>query len=473
MLIKFPIKSLLFCIALQSNIAIGKSDQNYQEALPLDDLQRFSSVVEQIRKYYVEPVEDKVLFENAIRGMLSGLDPHSAYLDPGEFSDLRANTSGRFGGLGIEVTMDDGLVKVISAIDDTPAQRAGVKSGDLIVRLDDTPVKGLTLKKAVEMMRGERGKPILLTIVRKGNNQPLKLKVMRDLIQVKSVKSRLLDQQYGYIRISQFQSQSAEDMISAIEKLEKESKGSLKGIILDLRNNPGGILESSVKVSDAFLDKPTLKYDSMIVYTEGRLPGSEIKEQAHEGDILSGAPIVVLVNGGSASASEIVAGALQDHKRAMIVGTQTFGKGSVQTVLPLKDNHGLKLTTALYYTPSGRSIQAEGIKPDIEIQDLKMPTAQNEDDDIGNVRESDLEGHLKNSKEKSSPGLDTSNLDEVTAAALTKRTEKDENKVLLAEDYQLNEALNLLKGLVFIEPKKQSENAASEKTKNKLSSSVN
>ena len=205
MLIKFPIKSLLFCIALQSNIAIGKSDQNYQEALPLDDLQRFSSVVEQIRKYYVEPVEDKVLFENAIRGMLSGLDPHSAYLDPGEFSDLRANTSGRFGGLGIEVTMDDGLVKVISAIDDTPAQRAGVKSGDLIVRLDDTPVKGLTLKKAVEMMRGERGKPILLTIVRKGNNQPLKLKVMRDLIQVKSVKSRLLDQQYGYIRISQFQ----------------------------------------------------------------------------------------------------------------------------------------------------------------------------------------------------------------------------------------------------------------------------
>lgn len=466
---RFVLKSLLLCIALQANIGFCKSDQAAQDTLPLDDLQRFAAVVEQIRKYYVEPVDDKALFENAIRGMLSGLDPHSAYLDPGEFSDLRANTSGRFGGLGIEVTMDDGLVKVISAIDDTPAQRAGIKSGDLIVRLDDTPVKGLTLKKAVEIMRGERGKPILLTVIRKGDPHPLKIKVLRDVIQVKSIKTRLLDKQYGYIRISQFQTQSAEDMVAAIEKLEKESNGNLKGIILDLRNNPGGILESSVKVSDAFLDRAKLKYDGTIVYTEGRLPGSELKEKAHDGDVLSGAPIVVLVNGGSASASEIVAGALQDHHRAMIVGTRTFGKGSVQTVLPLKDNHGLKLTTALYFTPAGRSIQAEGIVPDIEIADLKMPTAQNnEEEEIGSIRESNLEGHLKNSKESPAKNLDTSGLDEATVAALNKRTEKDENKTLLAEDYQLNEALNLLKGLVFIEPRNTTKTTLSEKAKSKL-----
>lgn len=464
---KLTLKSLLVCIALQTSIGFCKSDQTTQDTLPLDDLQRFAAVVEQVRKYYVEPVDDKVLFENAIRGMLSGLDPHSAYLDPGEFSDLRANTSGRFGGLGIEVTMDDGLIKVISAIDDTPAQRAGLKSGDLIVRLDDTPVKGLTLKKAVDIMRGEKGKPILLTVVRKTDTHPLKIKVLRDVIQVKSIKTRLLDKQYGYIRISQFQTQSAEDLVAAIEKLGKESNGTLKGVILDLRNNPGGILESSVKVSDAFLDRTKLKYDGTIVYTEGRLPGSEIKEKAHDGDVLNGAPIVVLVNGGSASASEIVAGALQDHRRAMIVGTRTFGKGSVQTVLPLKDNHGLKLTTALYFTPAGRSIQAEGIVPDIEIADLKMPTTHNEEEEIGNIRESNLEGHLKNAKESTAKNLDTSGLDEETAAVLTKKTEKDENKTLLAEDYQLNEALNLLKGLVFIEPRNTTKTTISEKTKNK------
>lgn len=441
------LKGLILGFTLHSAAFSAKTEPNTPAngALPLEDLQRFTSVVEQIRKYYVKPVEDKELFENAIRGMLSGLDPHSSYLDPGEFSDLRANTSGRFGGLGIEVTMDDGLVKVISAIDDTPAQRAGIQSGDLIVRLDDTPVKGLTLKKAVELMRGERGKPIMLTILRKGTNQPLKIKVMRDVIQVKSIKTRLLDKHYGYIRVSQFQAQTAEDMTQAIENLAKESRHALRGIILDLRNNPGGILESSVKVSDAFLDKSKLLHDGLIVYTEGRLPGSQLKEYAHSGDILNGAPIVVLVNSGSASASEIVAGALQDHKRAMIVGTQTFGKGSVQTVLPLKDNHGLKLTTALYFTPAGRSIQAEGIVPDIEIPDLKIPNTSTEEDEVGRVRESDLEGHLK----KSEDAPELIGTDEDMAKQLNQKTEKDENRVLLNEDYQLNEALNLLKGLVF------------------------
>lgn len=463
----FPLKSVLFCFALQTTVALGKTQDPQQETLPLDDLQRFTSVVEQIRKYYVKPVEDKDLFENAIRGMLSGLDPHSAYLDPGEFSDLRANTSGRFGGLGIEVTMEDGLVKVISPIDDTPAQRAGVKAGDLIVRLDDAPVKGMTLKKAVEVMRGERGKPITLTIVRKGSAQPLKIKVMRDLIQVKSIKTRLLDKQYGYVRISQFQTQSAEDMIAAIDKLNKDSDYKLKGLILDLRNNPGGILESSVKVSDAFLDKSKLGHDGLIVYTEGRLPGSEIKEVAHDGDILNGAPIVVLVNGGSASASEIVAGALQDHKRAMIVGTQTFGKGSVQTVLPLKDNRGLKLTTALYFTPAGRSIQAEGIVPDIEIQDIKIPeTKQHEEDTVGDLRESDLEGHLKNSTKKEKGA--TSSKDDTGPVITENKDEKEENKAMLSQDYQLNEALNLLKGLVFSEPRSNASAIADRNTNSSL-----
>ncbi len=469
------IKALLLTFTLMGFYAkpLLAADDSPEKALPLDDLQRFTSVVEQIRKYYVKPVDDKELFENAIRGMLSGLDPHSSYLDPSEFSDLRANTSGKFGGLGIEVTMEDGYVRVISPIDDTPASRAGLKAGDVIVRLDETPVKGLTLKKAVEMMRGERGSSILLTVMRKGETQPLKIKVTRDLIQVKSVRTKLLDKNYGYIRISQFQTQSGEDLINAVNQLKKESNNSLKGIILDLRNNPGGILEASVKVSDAFLDKNKLGYNGMIVYTEGRLPGSEIKEFAEGTDILNGAPIVTLVNGGSASASEIVAGALQDHKRALIVGTQTFGKGSVQTVLPLKDNHGLKLTTALYYTPSGRSIQAEGITPDIEIPDLKIPEAKtDENENWINVREIDLQGHLDNGN-KDKPKESTK--DKPLSSEESMPSTEDNKKPLVNQDYQLNEALNLLKGLAFTSPgnnkalaktKTQKSKALAEETKN-------
>lgn len=447
-----------------------------QETLPLDDLQRFTAVVEQIRKYYVKPVDDKELFENAIRGMLSGLDPHSAYLDENEFSDLRANTSGKFGGLGIEVTMEDGFVRVISPIDDTPASRAGIKSGDFIVKLDDTPVKGLTLKKAVEIMRGDRGTNILLTVVRKGSTAPLKIKVTRDIIQVKSIRSKILDKQYGYIRISQFQTHSGEDLVQAIEKLNKETNNQLKGLVIDLRNNPGGILESSVKVADAFLDKPKLNYNGMIVYTEGRLPGSEIKEVANEGDIMNGAPIVVLVNGGSASASEIVAGALQDHKRALIVGTQTFGKGSVQTVLPLRDNHGLKLTTALYFTPAGRSIQAKGIVPDIEIPDIKMPEVkQDELEELVNIRESDLDGHLENGSKKTEQSdkpekevekepIASESSEAKPSKEATKET--DEGKLALKNDYQLNEALNMLKSLTFIESRGTGKDKATMTLKN-------
>lgn len=399
---------------------------SYATTLPLDDLQRFTSAVEQIRRYYVTPIEDKQLFENAIRGMLTGLDPHSTYLDPSDFSDLKANTSGKFGGLGIEVTLEDGYIKVISPIDGTPAARAGIKTNDLIVRLNETPVKGMTLKKAVDSMRGEKGTPILLTILRKGASGPLKLKVMRDTIQVKSIRTQLLDKSFGYIRISQFQLHSAQELVAAIHSLQKQAQP-LKGAILDLRNNPGGIFETSVKICDAFLDKAKLNHHGLIVYTEGRLPGSQIKEYAQEGDILNNAPLIVLVNGGSASASEIVAGALQDHKRALIVGTQTFGKGSVQTVLPLREDYGLKLTTALYYTPAGRSIQAQGIIPDIEIPDIAIPAAKTNEDWM-DIREMDLDGHLQNKNN--------------TPASKTNTTD-------ISQDYQLNEALNLLKGLSF------------------------
>jgi carboxyl-terminal processing protease len=415
---------------------VARNNDNGQDQLPLEDLQRFTSVVEHIRKYYVEPVDDKTLFEYAIRGMLTGLDPHSAYLDPSEFSDLRVSTTGKFGGLGIEVTMEQGAVRVISPIDDTPATKAGIKAGDLIIRLDDTPVKGLTLKDAVELMRGERGTDILLTVIREGEAAPLKINVTRDIIRVRSVKSKILDKDYGYIRISQFQTKTGQDLIDNINKLQNDNNIKLKGIVLDLRNNPGGILEASVKVSDAFLDKPNT-HKGRIVYTEGRLPGSKMEERAHGGDILNGAPIVVLVNSGSASASEIVAGALQDHRRALIVGQPTFGKGSVQTVLPLQSNHGLKLTTALYFTPSGRSIQAKGIDPDIKIPELTIPKAT-DSNDWNKFKERDLQGHIetpKNSKNKK------------PQAKNSKPAEDD--VPLYVSDYQLNEALILLKGLAL------------------------
>lgn len=440
---------LQVAFAQEQEPAPNGAPQEKADSVPLDDLQRFTAVVEQIRKYYVKPVNDNELFENAIRGMLSGLDPHSSYLDPGEYTDLRASTSGKFGGLGIEVTLEDGYVRIISPIDETPAERAGLKPGDLIVRIDDAPVKGMTLKKAVEMMRGEKGAPIVLTILRKGADQPMKVKLVRDLIQVKSVRSKVLDKHYGYIRISQFQSQTGEDVVKAVKKLKSETNNQLKGLIIDMRNNPGGILESSIKVADAFLDKNKINHKKLIVYTQGRLPGSEMKEFAHVGDMLQGAPIVVLVNGGSASASEIVAGALQDHKRALIVGTQTFGKGSVQTVLPLKDNHGLKLTTALYYTPAGRSIQATGIVPDIEIPDIKVPDLKkDENDNWINIRESDLENHLDNGKKQQ---IETVVVDDKPTAE-----QNGSSSGLINQDYQLNEALNLLKGLAFIEANDQS-----------------
>ncbi|WP_318654098.1 S41 family peptidase [Endozoicomonas euniceicola] len=394
--------------------------------LPLEELRTFTEVMQRIKTAYVEKVDDKTLLENAIKGMVSGLDPHSSYLEPDEFKELEVNTSGQFGGLGIEVGMEDGFIKVISPIDDTPAQKAGIQPGDLIIKLDDTSVKGMTLMDSVDRMRGKPGEPIKLTIVRDGEPKPLEITVKRDIIKVKSVRSKTLEEGYGYIRLSQFQSDSDKELVAHLGKLKKAQKdGKLKGLVLDLRNNPGGVLQAAVGVVDSFIK------EGLIVYTKGSIPNSDLKFNASSVDPSNGVPLVVLINGGSASASEIVAGALQDHHRAVLLGTQTFGKGSVQTVLPLSADpeRGLKLTTALYYTPSGRSIQAEGIKPDIVLPRAKVTPIESAEQ----YKEANLQGHLTNGNDKKGKAAD--------------KKEAKQEKSLAEEDYQLSQALNVLKGM--------------------------
>ena len=430
--------------------------------LPIEELRAFSEVFGRIKSDYVEPVSDKKLITDAIAGMLNGLDPHSAYLDADAFKDLQVGTHGEFGGLGIEVGMEDGLVKVISPIEDTPAFYAGVKSGDLIIKLDDTLVKGLSLNDAVKRMRGKPGSKIVLTIIRKDAPKPIEITLVRAVIKVQSVKSKLLESGYGFVRITQFQEMTGENLATALESLVKQNQGSLKGLVLDLRNDPGGLLTSAVAVSSAFLPK-----DALVVYTEGRIEDAKMRLTANPQNYLRGnadkdflksvpdsiktVPLVVLVNAGSASASEIVAGALQDHKRAVIMGVQTFGKGSVQTVLPLGNNTGIKLTTARYYTPGGRSIQAKGIVPDILVED---PAAVGRDSGIFRLREADLEKHLINDKpsddKPASTGKSTTsphedNKEDTTKIAPTEYGSKD--------DYQLNQAVNLLKGINILQGK--------------------
>jgi carboxyl-terminal processing protease len=401
--------------------------------LPLNELRSFTEVFSRIKSDYVEPVEDKKLLEDAVQGMLAGLDPHSAYLDADSFKDMRVETEGQFGGLGIEVTMENGFVKVVSPIEDTPAARAGVKPGDLIIRLDDKAVKGLTLTEAVRFMRGKPGSDITLTIVREGATKPLKITLTRAVIKIQSVKSRMLESGFGYVRVTQFQAGTDKGLAEALKKLETENKGTLRGMILDLRNNPGGVLNSAVGVSDAFLDK------GLIVYTEGRVADSKMKLSATPGDLLNGAPMVVLINGGSASASEIVAGALQDHKRAVIMGTKSFGKGSVQTIIPVSNGAALKITTARYYTPSGRSIQASGIVPDIVTEEARITKSEAGD----RLREADLARHLENGDEIAKPKEEPKKEDKKDDK------KKDETGKPAVEDYQLQEALNLLKGISF------------------------
>lgn len=433
----------------------ANAEKSVLAPLPVEELRAFADVFNAIKQGYVEPVDDKKLVTHAISGMLSGLDPHSAYLDAEAFKDLQVGTQGEFGGLGIEVGLEDGFVKVVSPIEDTPAFRAGVKAGDLIVKLDDTPVKGMNLNDAVKRMRGKPNTDITLTIMRKGEARPLVLTLTREVIKVQSVKSKVIEPGYAWLRVAQFQENTAKSVVQHLEKLEKE--GQLNGLVLDLRNDPGGLLHGAVGVAAAFLPTNTL-----VVSTDGRTEDAKRDYRASPEDYLRGSrddflrslpkwaldvPMVVLVNAGSASASEIVAGALQDHKRAVVMGTQTFGKGSVQTILPLNNTTAIKLTTARYYTPSGRSIQAMGIEPDILVEESTNGSTKR-------LREADLDRHLGNDRDPDAErraggagGAQPSPGDEDAApVAIFEFAGKD--------DYQLGQAVNLLKGLQIVQNKK-------------------
>jgi len=431
------------------------ADKTKSSVLPIEELRTFAEVFGKIKSDYVEEIGDKKLINEALSGMLSGLDPHSSFLDLDQTKDLQAGTAGEFGGLGIEVGMEDGFVLVISPIEDTPAYKAGLKSGDLIMKLDSTAVKGLTLNDAVKLMRGKPGSSITLQILRKGVNAPFDLKVTRAQIKTKSVKAKLVEPNYAYIRITQFQERTGEDLAKALKKLRAENKFAFNGIILDMRNNPGGLLNSSVAVSAAFL-----KEGDLVVYTEGRAPDSKmnlttspenfVRNNPEKNNFLKDlpsdikdTPMVVLINNGSASASEIVAGALQDHKRALIVGTRSFGKGSVQSILPMMNGTAIKLTTARYFTPNGRSIQAKGIVPDIVVEDGMENLA---------IREADLNNSLSNPEDdKAVSKQKNSDLEEVKDGPTGDGSEALKNfkptKFGEKDDKQFIEALNILKGI--------------------------
>jgi carboxyl-terminal processing protease len=453
---------ILMGVAISLNFsAVAQKDAGFAP-LPIEELRAFTEVFGRVKSDYVETVDDKRLITQAINGMLTGLDPHSAYLDQEAFRELQVGTQGEFGGLGIEVGMEEGFVKVIAPIDDTPASRAGVKPGDLIVKLDDASVKGMTLTDAVKRMRGKPNTQITLTIVRKGESKPVVVTLTRAVIKVQSVKAKLLEPGYAYFRVSQFQEHTGENLAAAIVRLFKENQGSMKGLVLDLRNDPGGLLNGAVAVSAAFLPQ-----GSLVVYTDGRTDDSKMKLNASPENYLRGrakedylkklpaevknVPMVVLVNGGSASASEIVAGALQDHRRAVIMGQPTFGKGSVQTILPLGNNTAIKLTTARYYTPNGRSIQAKGIVPDIPLDDVSA------DKTAGlRLREADLTKHLTDVAREKEQAEEKA---EAAAAAVKynftptprpkdlddKATRPEPGEIVSKNDYELNQAVAFLK----------------------------
>jgi carboxyl-terminal processing protease len=418
--------------------------------LPVDDLRVFAEVFGKVKSDYVEPVTDKKLIDEALTGMLQGLDPHSAYMDKDAYKDLQAGTQGEFGGLGIEVTMEDDLVKVVTPIEDSPAYEVGLKSGDLVMKLDDKPVRGMTLNDAVKIMRGVPGTKIILTVLRKNVDKPLTFTITRDIIKSQSVKNKNIEPDYGYVRITQFQDHTGEDLAKALVLLQKQNKKPLKGLVLDLRNNPGGLLDAAVGVSAAFLPK-----DDLVVYTEGRIEDSKMhlranaRDYARRGksdylktlpDHYKKVPMVVLLNAGSASASEIVAGALQDHKRATILGVTSFGKGSVQTILPMNNGSAIKLTTARYFTPNGRSIQAKGIEPDIQVGDGS--------DDSYRIHEADLAGHLSNPKDADSKVNENASEEELQKVKEEKFAEpKGPIEPASKDDFQFVQAMNVLKGL--------------------------
>ncbi len=414
------------------SLSVANADPE-TDTLPIDEIRIFSEVFSKIKSDYVETVSDKQLLRNAIRGMLEGLDPHSTYLDKESYQDLQEGATGEFGGIGIDVSIEDGFIKVIAPIDDTPAAAAGIMAGDLITRLNGKSIKGKALDETVKQIRGVPGSDVTLTVFRKRQQKTLEITLTRAIIIIKSVRGELLEPGIAYVRLSHFQSHSAKDLRKKIKALQQENKQPLKGLILDLRNNPGGILDTAVDVCDLFLEH------GLIVYTDGRVKDSKLKFNAKPSDLLKRAPMIVLVNGGSASASEIVAGALQDHQRAIIMGEPTFGKGSVQTILPMNDKAALKLTTARYYTPAGRSIQALGIKPDIVVETRNIDEAA--DTNVSQIKEADLSGHLDNAEKNQSDDADKQTAQD--------QPKTDNKPALIETDYQLHEALNVLKGLVF------------------------
>ena len=427
---------------LASESASSEVDPDLPPRLPLNELRVFAEVFDRVSSAYVEEIDDRTLLENAIKGMLSRLDPHSDYLDRKSFAELQEATTGNYGGLGLEVGMDDGFIKVIAPMDDTPAEKAGIEAGDLIIELDDVPVKGMSLSEAIDDIRGEAGTEVKLTILRNGESTPKDFTITREVIKVTSVKQRFLEDGYGYLRIAQFQSNTGSEVEKAVEELLED--GRLLGLVIDLRNNPGGVLQSAVEVSDVFIE------EGLIVYTTGRLSTADLRFNATTPDATNGVPIVVLVNEGTASASEIVAGALQDHSRAVIMGTTTFGKGSVQTILPLNNEKAIKLTTALYFTPNGRSIQAEGIIPDIWVDRAKVTKLKS---NPWRIKEKDLPGHLSNGNGDSGSRYTTTTDTVETESPDSGSSKGDASKPspsgmeLATSDYQLNEALALLKGL--------------------------
>ncbi len=431
---------LMFIVLLAGKIfaQVDNPSANNQQAqnntVNLDTLQ---TAIKMVKDYYYKPLSDNELYTDALRGMINGLDPHSNYLDAQDLSDLHDITTGEFYGVGLEVTPENGYLKVVTPIDDTPAQKAGILPGDMIVLINTTPVMNLAFRDAIKMMRGAKGTELSVTVIRDGSEQPLIFKLKRDDIHVQSVKSKMIEPGYGYIRISSFDEVTETELLQAISQLQTSNKGQLKGVVLDLRNNPGGLLQSAIAVTNTFLDAPHLKYDSLIVYTKGRAANTLFSAKADGMDKLENAPMVVIVNGGSASGAEIVAGALQDYHRAIILGTQTFGKGSVQTVMPLSDTSAIKLTTALYYTPAGRSIQAQGIVPDVVIDNLKVTAPSQSDQSLLNFfRESNLMNHLANANANAKS--DDQNLPNTTLMS---------EELLASQDYQLAQALNVLKGL--------------------------
>jgi carboxyl-terminal processing protease len=419
-------------VAVTATPATDAADTEEQLPLPIEEVRIFAQVLNQVRSAYVEPIDDQTLLENAIRGMLAYIDPHSTYLASDDYAALQEDTTGEFGGLGVEVGIENGFIKIIAPMDDSPAARAGIQAGDLIIKLDDTPARDVTLGDTSDLLRGEPGTSITLTILREGVAEPFEVTVTREVIQARSIRYREVEPGYGYIRIGQFAANTGTEVVNALDKLHA-GETPLAGLVLDLRNNPGGVLQAGVEVVDAFIK------EGLIVYTEGRVANSDMRFEATEADPSKGVPLVVLINEGSASASEIVAGALQDHQRGIIMGTQSFGKGSVQTVLPLTNDRAIKLTTSLYYTPNGRSIQARGIVPDITIdrgQVTRIPQS------LAAYREADLSGHLETDS------------GEAEAPAATPPTAVPADDVLV-EDYQLNEAVNVLKGLNILKARGQ------------------